>query len=116
METTPKTLINYETEDGKQPFREWLKSLRDKVSIARLHSRLERVEQRNLNDARPVGNGVSELRFTFGNAFRIYFGQDGDQIIVLLIGGDKSTQEKDIQLAHQYWADYTRRTQDGKNK
>ena len=116
MEAVTKTLINYKTEDGKEPFREWLKFLRDKVTAARIQSRLERVRLGNFGDTKPVGNGVSELRFTFGSGFRVYFGQDGDQIVVLLIGGDKSSQEKDIQLAHNYWADYTRRTQDGKSE
>ncbi|MFZ4403749.1 MAG: type II toxin-antitoxin system RelE/ParE family toxin [Pseudobdellovibrionaceae bacterium] len=116
MEATTKTLINYKTEDGKEPFREWLKSLRDKVTTARIQSRLERVKLGNFGDAKSVGNGVSELRFTFGSGFRVYYAQDGDQIVVLLIGGDKSSQEKDIQLAHNYWSDYTRRTQDEKSE
>lgn len=114
MEATPKILINYQTEDGKQPFRDWLNSLKDKMSVARIRSRLERLELGNFGDAKPVGQGVNELRFTFGSGYRIYFGQDGDKIVVLLIGGDKSTQEKDILLAHNYWADYTRRTQNEK--
>lgn len=116
VEVTPRTLIIYETTDGKHPFRDWLKSLRDKIIVARIRSRLERVEQGNFGDCKPVGSGVSELRLAFGSGFRIYFGQDGDQVVVLLIGGDKSTQEKDIQLAHEYWADYARRTQNEKNK
>lgn len=116
VEVTPRILINYETADGEQPFRDWLKSLRDKVTAARIRSRLERIEQGNFGDAKPVGSGVSELRLTFGSGFRVYYGQDGDQVVVLLIGGDKSTQERDIQLAQEYWADYTRRTQDEKSK
>ncbi len=116
VETAAKNLINYRTEDGKEPFREWLKALRDKVTAARVQSRLERVKLGNFGDTKPVGSGVSDLRFTFGSGFRVYFGQDGDQIVVLLIGGDKSTQEKDLQLAHSYWANYTRRTQNGKSE
>jgi putative addiction module killer protein len=111
MGTTPKNLLIYETTDGNQPFRIWLKSLRDKTAIARIRSRLERVEQGNFGDSKPVGNGVCELRFTFGGGFRVYFGLDGDQILILLIGGDKSSQSKDIKLAQDYWLDYLRRTQ-----
>jgi putative addiction module killer protein len=114
METNHKTIQNYVTEDGKQPFRDWLNSLRDKVSVARIRSRLDRVEQGNFGDVKSVGSGVSELRFTFGSGFRVYFGQDGDAVVILLVGGDKATQEKDITLAQSYWADYLRRTQNGK--
>jgi putative addiction module killer protein len=111
-----KNLINYKTEDGKEPFRDWLKSLRDKVVAARIQARLERVKLGNFGDVKPVGNRLSELRFTYGSGYRVYFGQDGDQIVVLLVGGDKSSQEKDIQLANSYWADYLRRTLNEKNK
>jgi putative addiction module killer protein len=114
MEANHKSILNYTTEDGKEPFREWLNSLRDKTTIARIRSRLERVEQGNLGDIKAVGSGVSEFRFTFGSGFRVYFGQDGDSLIILLVGGDKSSQDKDIGLAQVYWTDYLRRTQDGK--
>ena len=114
MEGTLKTILNYATESGKEPFREWLNSLRDKVAVARIRSRLERVEQGNFGDVKPVGSGVSELRFTFGSGFKVYFGQDGDTLVVLLVGGDKATQEKDIATALGYWTDYLRRTQNGK--
>lgn len=116
MNSQPKTLITYQTEDGKQPFREWLLSLRDKVIVARIRTRLARVEQGNFGDTKPVGSGVSELRLPFGSGFRVYYGQDRDTIVVLLIGGDKSSQVKDIQLAQSYWNDYLRRTQDEGNK
>ena len=108
-----KTITVYETEDGKQPYRDWLNSLRDKVAVARIRARLDRVEQGNFGDTRSIGSGAHELRFNFGSGFRVYFGQDGDTIVVLLAGGDKSTQVKDIERAQEYWADYTRRTQDG---
>ena len=116
MDATPKILINYETVDGKQPFREWIQKVRDKVAVARIRSRLDRVEQGNFGDVRPAGRGVQELRFTFGSGFRIYFGEDGDTLVILLVGGDKSSQEKDIKLAHEYWADYKGRTHNGKNR
>lgn len=116
MDNAPKKLLNYQTEDGQQPFRDWFQSLRDKVIVARIRARLERVEQGNLGDAKSVGQGVSELRFAFGSGYRIYFGQAGDTVVILLIGGDKSTQAKDIKQAHQYWADYLRRTQNENNK
>ena len=106
-----KTIALYETEDGKRPFKQWLDSLRDKVTIARINARLDRIELGNFGDAKPVGNGVMELRLVFGSGYRIYYGLDGDKLVVLLMGGEKSTQEKDIKTAHNYWSDYLRRTQ-----
>jgi len=61
-----KTIAIYETEDGKRPFKQWLDSLRDKVAVARINARLTRVELGNFGDAKPVGNGVMELRLVFG--------------------------------------------------
>lgn len=113
MDAKLKTIKIYRTEDGKQPYRDWLNSLRDKVAVARIRSRIDRVEQGNFGDLKPVGSGVSELRFTFGSGFRIYFGLDGEALVILLMGGDKATQEKDIALAQTYWADYLRRMQNG---
>ena len=106
-----KTIALYETEDGKRPFKHWLDSLRDKVTIARINARLGRIELGNFGDAKPVGNGVMELRLVFGSGYRIYYGLDDDKLVVLLMGGDKSTQEKDIKTAHNYWSDYLKRTQ-----
>jgi len=61
----------------------------------------------NLGHCRSVGGGVVELKIDFGPGFRIYFGQDGDKIIVLLVGGDKRTQPTDIKRAKEYWVDYS---------
>ena len=78
---------------------EWFNSLKDTKGKARINARLRRVELGNFGDAEPVGDNVSELRFFFGSGYRIYFIQHGDEIIVLLAGGDKSTQSKDIDKA-----------------
>ncbi len=112
-EVDVKTIAIYQTEDGNLPFKQWLDSLRDKTTIARINARLGRIELGNFGDARPVGNGVMELRLVFGSGYRIYYGLDGGKLVVLLTGGDKSTQDKDIKTAHDYWSDYLRRTQNG---
>lgn len=78
---------------------EWFDSLKDTKGKARINARLRRVELGNFGDAEPVGDNVSELRFFFGSGYRIYFIQHGDEIIVLIAGGDKSTQSKDIDKA-----------------
>jgi len=113
QEPDVKTIAIYETEDGKLPFKQWLDSLRDKTTIARINARLSRIEFGNFGDLRSVGNGVMELRLVFGSGYRIYYGLDGHKLVVLLTGGDKSTQDKDIKTAHNYSSDYLRRTQNG---
>lgn len=68
-------------------------------------ARIKRVEGGNLGDCEPVGEGVSELKIDVGPGYRVYFGQDGDEV-VLLYGGTKKTQDKDIKTAKEYWRDY----------
>ena len=74
--------------------------LKDKRAAARIQLRLDRLADGNPGDARPVGSGVSELRVDVGPGYRVYYQQRGDILIVLLCGGDKSTQRKDIERAH----------------
>jgi putative addiction module killer protein len=96
----------YETAQGKKPFHIWLSSLRDKAIIGRVRARVSRIESGNFGDSKSVGKGVLEMRFAFGSGHRIYYGMDGDCLVVLLLGGDKSSQKKDIKLAHLFWNDY----------
>jgi putative addiction module killer protein len=69
-------------------------------------ARLKRVELGNLGDHHGVGEGVYELRIDFGPGYRVYFGEDGKRLVVLLIGGTKKTQRRDIETAKRYWSDY----------
>lgn len=80
------------------------------TACARIRVRLNRVRLGNFGDCKSVGGGVSELRVDYGPVYRIYFGKDGTKIIILLCGGSKKTQAKDIKLARHYWAEYQRRT------
>ena len=82
-----------------ETYDEWFYSLKDTQGKARIKARLRRVELGNFGDAEPVGDHVSELRFFFGSGYRIYFIQHGDEIIILLAGGNKSTQQKNIDKA-----------------
>jgi len=93
---------------GRKPFRRWISKI-DKSLAFRIRARLLRIETTgNLGDFKLVkgGNGVCELRLDFGKGYRIYFGRDGDKVIILLVGGDKKTQNKDIKKAVSYWEDY----------
>ncbi len=115
MDAKSRTIAIYETDHGDRPFKNWLNSIRDKSIIARINARLSRIEFGNFGDSKSVGSGVMELRLAFGSGYRIYFAFDGEQLVVLLTGGDKSSQDKDIKLAHQYWTDYQRRIQNDSN-
>ena len=92
----------YLTAFGRSPFGEWVSSLKDVRGRAKVRVRLDRLQLGNLGDCKPVGGGVQELRIDFGPGYRVYLGQDGKNLILLLCGGDKSTQAKDIQTAHEY--------------
>lgn len=109
MEVQPREIRNYLTVDGKNIFDEWLDSLRDRRAKAKIRARLDRVEDGNLGDCKSVGEGVFELRIDYGSGYRIYFGQEGITIIILLCGGDKSTQKQDVDKAQEYWKDYRSR-------
>ena len=109
MEATPKELHIYVTEEGREPFSEWLASLRDVKACAKIRVRLDRVSLGNLGDCHGVGEGVRELRIDYGPGYRVYIGQEGVTIMLLLCGGDKSTQTKDIETAKRYWNEYRRR-------
>lgn len=106
---SPKEIREYLTAAGRSPFDEWLRSLRDVRARAKVRVRIDRLSLGNLGDCKPVGGGVQELRIDFGPGYRVYFGQDGASLILLLCGGDKSTQAKDIEAACEFWVDYKRR-------
>lgn len=105
----------YTTPKGENPFRDWLKSLDLRVQ-ARIQSRVLRFEAGNLGDHKSVGGGVWEARLDFGPGYRLYFGKDGFSMILLLMGGDKASQSKDIRAAQSHWTDYRKETKDGKTK
>ena len=102
----PKEIIIYQDENAQEPFTEWLNRLRDPRTRRRILTRLRRVELGNYGDYKSLKDGVYELRFTFGSGYRVYFGEDGQTIVVLLCAGHKRTQSKDINKAKIYWEDY----------
>ena len=80
-------------------FARWLDELRDIHARARVQIRIERLAAGNAGDVKPVGEGVSELRINYGSGYRVYFKQHGSELVILLAGGDKSTQSSDIKIA-----------------
>ena len=105
-EAHPRELQYYRTATGQAPFNEWFEGIRDKTTRERIVARLNSVKVGNFGDCESVGSGVSELRLDFGAGYRIYFGQVGNTVVLLLSGGDKSSQHRDIQRAKTYWQDY----------
>ena len=91
---------------GSVPFSDWLAALSDSRTVGIVRARLNRLRLGNFGDSKSVGGGVMELRVDFGPGYRIYFGRKGSTIVVLLCGGDKKTQAKDIAVARKYWREY----------
>lgn len=106
MKTIKKIIKEYITKKGNNPFRDWFNSLKNVATQAKIDVRLARVRLGNFGDAKSVGKGVYELRFHFGSGYRIYYGLDGNEVVLLLCAGDKSNQKKDIKKAHIYWEEY----------
>lgn len=95
----------YKTKDGKEPFTEWLKALKDQHAVKQIRKRIDRLYLGNLGDYKGA-DGVLELRIHYGPGYRLYCGLDGETVIIMLCGGDKSSQQKDIKQAKEYWNEY----------
>jgi len=98
----------YFSNDGRSPFGEWFDDL-DSGAAAKVTIALTRMERGNFSNVKSVGAGVQEYRIDFGPGYRIYFGRDGETLIILVAGGAKRRQQKDIEAAQARWADYKKR-------
>ena len=101
-----KVVHIYRDQDGREPVIDWLESIKDITTRARIKNRLRRIEPGNLGDTKSIGQGIYEMRLHFGPGYRIYFGQVDNVVVVLLCGGDKGSQVKDIKRAQEHWIDY----------
>lgn len=107
MPTHGRKVLHYLVGD-RDLFGEWLEGLKDTVGRAVILKRIDRIEEGNFGDRRSVGGGVREIRIHHGPGYRVYYGEDGPRIVLLLCGGDKGTQTKDICRARKLWAEYRR--------
>jgi putative addiction module killer protein len=99
---------------GRSPFTKWLRALNVQAA-AKVATALERISDGNLSNVRAVGSGIIEYKIDFGPGYRIYFGRDGDRLVILLAGGSKKRQREDIQQAQVNWADYRKRRNEEKS-
>ena len=98
----------YETAEGRSPFGTWFEDL-DPIAAAKVTVALTRLEQGNTSNVKDVGSGVSELRIDFGPGYRLYFGKDSEKLVILVGGGTKKRQQRDIVAAQAHWQSYKNR-------
>ena len=102
------SILEYFDRAGSSPFATWFRRL-DAAAAAKVTTALRRLELGNFSNVKGVGGGVFEYRIDFGPGYRVYFGKDGDAVVILLGGGTKKRQDRDITTAHDRWTDYKKR-------
>lgn len=102
----PISLRIYRLPNGKYPFTEWAEDLRDETFRGLLAARLDRVRLGNLGDYKPLSSDLYELRFHRSPGYRVYFGDSKNGAVVLLLGGTKNNQDRDIEKARKYWEEF----------
>ncbi len=110
MEGKEQSLLYYRTAKDESPVKDWLAGLRDIRTRQKIQARLGQLRLGNFGKTRAVGSGVVELKIDFGPGYRVYFARHGDSVVILLCGGNKASQTKDIRLAHEYWEHYKARS------
>lgn len=106
---TDISILHYRTLEGRFPYREWVESIADKIARAAVLARVDRLAFGTFGDWKSVGEGVCELRVHVGAGYRVFFGRDGNLVVILLYGGMKRSQNADIRQAKRYWRDYEAR-------
>lgn len=106
MQIQERIIQLHQLPNGQAPFEEWLQGLNDKKTKARILQRLDRIRLGNFGNCRSLGSGIYELKISWRPGFRIYYGLLSSSIILLLCGGDKGSQKKDIDKARQMWEDF----------
>lgn len=101
-------IVEYLDPAGRSPFEAWFRRIEARAAV-KVTVALARLEAGNLSSTKSVGSGVLEYRIDYGPGYRVYFGRDGDRLVILLAGGTKQRQQRDIADAHARWLDYKRR-------
>lgn len=102
-------LENYVRKSGRVPVDDWLADMNPQARV-KIRSKVNRLRYGNFSDCEPVGKGLSELKINYGPGFRVYFGHKNMKILLLLCGGDKSSQSSDIRKAHELWDEFKNRS------
>ena len=102
---------DYLTDDGHDPFKEWLGNLADRQARARIVVRVQRMAAGNFGDCKPIADGVWELRIDYGPGYRVYYARAGEKLLLILAGGDKRKQQAEIDTALEYWKNWNRRNE-----
>lgn len=105
-------VMEYENEDDQHPFSRWFASLNVQAAL-KVRTAIARMENGNFSNVKSVGQGVSEYRLNFAAGYRIYVGKDGNRLVILLGGGTKKRQSRDIEAAQRHWKDYKTRKRKG---
>lgn len=103
----------YLTPDGGQPIVKWLGRIKDTKAKAAIFARIARLQLGLFGDAKSLKDGVYELRVDVGAGYRVYYARSGSEVVILLCGGNKSSQDADIVKAKEYWNDYKKRSKSG---
>lgn len=103
MQIIARDVRNYITPEGRNPFRQWLTQLRDKRARANIQRRIARLQEGNFGDCKRLNRDLYELRIDYGPGYRVYFGLFTSHVVILLCGGQKGTQRRDIARAQNYW-------------
>jgi len=109
MRSIPRIIKGYVAPDGSEPFEEWLDNLSDQSTRAQIDTRVDRMREGNFGDSKSLGGGLFELRLHFDGGYRVYYGKIKKIVVILLCGGIKRTQRRDIKKAGEYWAEFKSR-------
>lgn len=112
MEIRPEGVRNYITLNGRDPYRQWYTSIKDRKTQTIIMSRMDRLQHGNPGDCKRLSSGLYELRIDYGPGYRIYFGLFRNRVVILLGGGTKGTQQRDITKAQAYWNEFLERVKD----
>ena len=115
MQIITRDVRNYITPEGRNPFRQWLTQLQDKKARANIQRRIARLREGNFGDFRRLNRDLWELRINYGPGYRVYFGMFTSHIVILLCGGRKGTQQRDIARAQNYWNELRSRSHEYRN-